>query len=277
MSLAPSLASSLTSSLASPSLGGTDLPAPMHFGPFPITERESFPPPDDPAGCWTYVTLNAEIALSLPRSAALQALITSPRARVSVDGQWLWWALRRKYPGQTLSKLSGSDLIHHIAGHCEREGQRLLLLGSTPALNAGAVAALRRRWPGLTVAGFAPPNYEPDTASETEVEQAVLDAVRAWRADYVVLGLGAGKEHRLAWRLGPRLDGQVAGLLCFGGAIDMASGAVRRAPVWCQHIGLEGLFRVWQQPRRLGRLLRVLRVLPLIAAESRPLRENAGV
>ncbi len=238
----------------------------LHFGPFPITERGSFPPPDDPAGCWSYITLNAEIALGLPRSPALQQLIHSPRARISVDGQWLWWALRRKYPEQPLTKLSGSELIHHIAQHCQAQGRRLLLLGSTPARNAGAVATLRRSCPGLVVAGYAPPAYEPGTASEERFEQEVLQAVQAWRADYVVLGLGAAKEHRLAWRLGPALDGRVAGLLCFGGAIDLASGAVRRAPRWWQQAGLEGLYRVWQQPRRLLRLFRVMRVLPWLAS-----------
>jgi N-acetylglucosaminyldiphosphoundecaprenol N-acetyl-beta-D-mannosaminyltransferase len=80
-----------------------------------------------------------------------------------------------------------------------------------------------------------------------------------------VLGLGAPKEQRFALRCGAALDGKVRGLLCFGGAIDMASGAVRRAPRLIQCVGLEGLYRVWQQPARLGRLLRVLRVLPMLA------------
>ncbi len=239
-------------------------PAPMRFGHFPITECHLFPPPGG-ALCWVYLTLNAEIALSLENNPALQALIRSPRARVSVDGQWLWWALRRKYPQQALRKLAGSELIGDLAAHCAQHGRRLLLLGSTPLANGGAVQRLRQRWPGLQVAGFAPPLYRPGQPCEQAAQAQAMAAIAAHAADYVVLGLGATREQRFAQALLPGLDGRVHGLLCFGGAIDLASGQVRRAPALWQHIGLEGLWRVLEQPARLGRLLRVLRILPRLA------------
>ncbi len=238
--------------------------AALHFGRFPITELQHFPPPAGPV-CWTYLTLNAEIALSLDNSPLLQALIRSPRVRISIDGQWLWWALRRKYPGKALHKLAGSDLIGVLAAHCARQGQRLLLLGSTPLANGGAVQRLRQQWPGLQVAGYAPPLYQPGQASERQALANALAAIRAQAPHYVVLGLGATREQRFAHSLMGALDGQVAGLFCFGGAIDLASGQVRRAPVLWQRLGLEGVYRVLQQPARLGRLLRVLRILPLLA------------
>jgi exopolysaccharide biosynthesis WecB/TagA/CpsF family protein len=239
-------------------------PAGIHFGAFPITETGPFPPAPAPH-CWVYVTVNAEIALSLPDSPPLQALTRSPRARVSVDGQWLWWALRRKYPGHAPAKLSGSDLLHVLARHCAQHGQRLLLLGSTPALNGGAVQRLRQSHPTLAVAGYAPPRHPADTDGLAALLHDSQAAIDAFQADYVVLGLGAAKEHALALQLSPRLDARVRGLLCFGGAIDMASGRVRRAPRLFQQLGLEGLYRVWQQPARLPRFLRILRVLPLLA------------
>lgn len=238
---------------------------PMCFGDFPITETQQFPPPPAPH-CWVYLTLNAEIALSLPRSPELQQLVRSARVRVSVDGQWLWWALRRKYPQQPLRKLSGSDLIHALAAHCARSGQRLLLLGSTPRANAAAVQTLRQHWPALAVAGYAPPPCTPGSAGEAAMLAASLAAIEAQAAHYVVLGLGAAKEQRFALQTMQQLDGRVQGLFCFGGAIDLAGGTVRRAPRLWQCLGVEGLYRVLQQPARAGRLLRVLRVLPLLAS-----------
>lgn len=242
-------------------------PQRLRFAGFPITETASFPPAAA-AHCWTYVTLNAEIALSWPDSAALRHIAASPRARISIDGQWLWWALRRKYPRQPLAKLSGSDLIHTLAAHCREHRLRLLLLGSTPALNARAVHALQQAQPGLRVAGYAPPARGADLAGREALRADALTAIAAFRPDYVVLGLGAAKEHALAHTIAPELDGRVRGLLCFGGAIDLASGCVRRAPRWCQVLGLEGPYRVWQQPQRGWRLLRVLRILPLLARGS---------
>jgi exopolysaccharide biosynthesis WecB/TagA/CpsF family protein len=239
----------------------------MCFGAFPITETQTFPPATQ-AQCWAYVTLNAEIALSLPGSPALQQLLHSPRLRVSVDGQWLWWALRRKYPQRALVKLSGSALIHSIAEYCALHGQRLLLLGSSAAANGGAVRRLKQRWPELQIVGYSPPWYAMGADSETEMELRALAAIQEHRPHYVVLGLGAAKEHRFASRMAAQLDGIVHGLLCFGGAIDLASGLVERAPVRWQRTGLEGLYRVLQQPSRTLRLLRVLRVLPRLAFKS---------
>lgn len=244
-----------------------EAPAPrgLRFGEVPITETGAFPPPAAPH-CWVYVTLNAEIALSLPHSAWLRRLVQEPRARVSIDGQWLWWALRRKYPQQPLAKLAGSDLIHRLAGHALREGLRLLLVGTTPEVNGQAVMRLRQQWPGLEVAGYAPAQYAIGTQDETRAAAETLAAIEAWRADCVVLGLGAAKEHRLAERIAPLLDGRVQGLCCFGGAIDMASGRLRRAPVWMQRCGLEALFRLCQRPSRWRRCLSATRILLTIAA-----------
>lgn len=237
-----------------------------HFGTLEVTERttDSFPPRPS-AHCWVYVTLNAEIALELPRNTGLRELDGSGRLRTSIDGQWLLWAMRRKYPQLALDKLSGSDLIHSLAAHCAAQGQRLLLLGSTDTRNARAVQRLRARWPQLQVQGATLPWYDPGTVAEAQALLAAVEITQACRAHYVVLGLGAEKEHRLAARLARRLDGQAVGLLCFGGAIDLASGDVPRAPVWLQRYGLEGPWRVWVQPARAWRFVRVLRILPALA------------
>jgi N-acetylglucosaminyldiphosphoundecaprenol N-acetyl-beta-D-mannosaminyltransferase len=238
----------------------------MHFAGVAITETGSFPPSASES-CWVYLTLNAEIALSLPRNPTLQALVRQPRARISVDGQWLWWALRRKYPQQALRKLSGSDLVHTLAQHCAAQGRRLLLLGSHAEANALAVMRLRHQHPSLQVAGFAPEPYRPGVDEEERAaHEAAQEAILAFEPDYVVLGLGADKEQRLCRDLAPRLDGRVQGLLCFGGAIDMLSGRVRRAPRWMQQCGLESVYRVCEQPSRLPRWLRSLKLLPLLAA-----------
>jgi exopolysaccharide biosynthesis WecB/TagA/CpsF family protein len=238
----------------------------LWFGNVPITETGGFPPATN-TQCWVYLTLNAEIALSLPGNSALHDLLCQPRARVSVDGQWLWWALRRKYPTRSLAKLSGSDLIFELAALCAQRQQRLLLLGSTPEANELAVRRMRHQHTELAISGFSPPPYRVDSAEQADAaEAAALHAIAAHRPDYVVLGLGADKEQRLALRLAPLLDGRVTGILCFGGAIDMVSGQVRRAAPWMQSLGIEALFRVWQQPRRLPRLLRVMRILPRLVA-----------
>jgi exopolysaccharide biosynthesis WecB/TagA/CpsF family protein len=243
----------------------TPTPTPTRFGDFVITETGSFPPPAG-AACWVYVPLNAEVSLSLPHNGGLRQLLAQARLRISVDGQWLWWALRRKYPERPLAKLSGSDLIYDIARHCAAHGRRLMLLGSQTPINTAAAQTLRRCAPGLDVVAVTPRFFAAGSAAETQAHAEALAAIEAKRPDYVVLGLGVEKEHRLAAALAPRLDGRVTGFLCFGGAIDFAGGAFKRAPLGWQQAGAEGLYRVWQDPSRLRRLLRVLRILPRLAA-----------
>lgn len=239
---------------------------PVRFGSMVVTELSegSFPP--RPAHhCWVYVTLNAEIALELPRNSGLQHLMGSDRLRTSIDGQWLLWALRRKYTQHSLDKLSGSDLIHRLAAQCAQQGHRLLLLGSTPARNARTVERLQASHPGLFVRGAALPRYQAGTESELEALRQAVAQCNAHHVQYVVLGLGAEKEHRLAAMLSQQLDGQAIGIFCFGGAIDLASGDVPRAPRWLQQCGLEGPWRVWVQPQRAWRFVKVLRILPALA------------
>ena len=237
---------------------------PMRFGAFPVTETGAFPPSKEP-DCWVYVTLNAEIALSLSGNRGLSSLLDSHRLRLSVDGQWLWWGLRRKYPKRPLRKLSGSDLIYDIARHCAARGERLLVLGGRPDVNAQAAAALAAHAPGLQVTGAEMPFYDGHEDVLPLAHAIALGIIKTCQPDYVVLGLGACKEHQLAAALAPLLDNRVTGLLCFGGAIDIAGGAYRRAPLAWQRAGLEGLYRVWQDPGRALRLLRVLRILPRLA------------
>jgi N-acetylglucosaminyldiphosphoundecaprenol N-acetyl-beta-D-mannosaminyltransferase len=240
---------------------------PLRFGSFVITETAEFPPPRLPE-CWVYITLNAEIALSLRSNPELRTLTASQRVRISVDGQWILWALRRKYPEHTVRKLSGSDLIYTLAAHCSQQGKRLFLLGASAASNAGAVQALRSRWPGLQVAGYSMRPFAAGQASEAEALADSLRAIRAAGADYVVMGLDPTKLYSFAALLARELDGDTSGVLCFGGAIDMASGRVRRAPRWCQTCGLESIYRVLREPSptRLRRWLKMTLILPLLAS-----------
>lgn len=228
-----------------------------------ITETRNFPPPAV-SQCWVYITLNAEIALTLQQDPGMRALLDGGRARVSVDSQWIWWALRRRHGKEAPPKMSGSDLIYALADHCAAQDRALMLLGATAQTNRNAVCALRARCPGLRISGFAPRTFRPDTSDETAALAECLAAARADRPDYVVIGLSPDKQYRLAAHLAPRLDGSAHGLLCFGGAIDMVSGQVKRAPLLWQRAGLESLYRIVQQPSRLPRLLRLLPIIPQV-------------
>lgn len=237
----------------------------LQFDEIRITELRSFPPSPILGRCYFYVTLNAEISLLKKSNEALRQFLCLPETRVSVDGQWILWALRRKYPRETLEKLSGSDLIYRLAEHCDTFASRLLLLGGTKNNNAEAVRALRLRSPDAVVYGFSPPMLEQASSTETDVREQIREQIALFKPHYIICCLGTPKEQVWAWPEREWLDQQgVIGTFFFGGAIDFVSGALRRAPALWQRFGLEGLYRVIQQPKRFMRLVRVLRVLPAI-------------
>jgi N-acetylglucosaminyldiphosphoundecaprenol N-acetyl-beta-D-mannosaminyltransferase len=93
----------------------------------------------------------------------------------------------------------------------------------------------------------------------------VVERVRAARPDLVLVALGSPKQERWVGRALPQIRPAV--VVGVGASLDFLAGAVRRAPRWMSRAGLEWLFRLWQEPRRLARryLLRDPRFLPILA------------
>lgn len=161
------------------------------------------------------------------------------------DGQPLVWATR--WLGTPVpQKISGSDLVGPLLERAAREGWRVYLLGG--AQDAAAIAALRlERELGLRVVGHAAPRLE---VGGSPGEEEVVEAVRAAAPDLLLVGLGAPKQERFIDRVLPRIRPAVA--LGVGASIDFLAGRVRRAPGWISRAGLEWLFRLVQEPRRLA-------------------------
>ena len=103
-------------------------------------------------------------------------------------------------------------------------------------------------YPGLEVVGTHSPPFRQLTPEEDAAEVALINAARP---DYVWIGLGAPKQDLWAARQRAVLDAPV--LLAVGAAFDFHSGGLRRAPAWMQRTGLEWLFRLLAEPRRLIR------------------------
>src|SRR3954468_9343316 len=183
------------------------------------------------------------------REAVLGADFTVP------DGQPLVWALRML--GHELpDRVYGPTLMDAACARAARTGQRFYLYGGR---NHGALAQLARtlrlRHPGLQIVGGHVPPFRPLTETE---EQAVVADIERCRADVVWVGIGVPKQEKWMARMRPRLSTPV--LVGVGAAFDFHAGLIPQAPDWMQRTGLEWLFRLVQEPRRLWR--RYLRYNP---------------
>jgi N-acetylglucosaminyldiphosphoundecaprenol N-acetyl-beta-D-mannosaminyltransferase len=187
------------------------------------------------------------------RDAVLGSDLTVP------DGQPLVWALRLL--GHRLpDRVYGPELMDRACARAARTGTRHYLYGgrSSDAL-AQLAANLRRRHPGLSlVGGWAP----PFRALEPHEEDAIVADINASGADVVWVGIGVPKQEKWMARLRDRLDAPV--LVGVGAAFDFHAGLVPQAPPWMQRFGLEWLYRLAQEPRRLWR--RYLRYNPRFVA-----------
>ncbi len=192
---------------------------------------------------------------------------------VLADGVPLLWAARllgSPLPGRA----AGSDLLWGLCRTAAREGYSCYFLGSTPQVLEKLVRTLTRGCPGLRVAGwFSPPRRREFPEEEN---RRMLQKIRAARPDILWVGFGAPKQERWIHENLQRLETRVA--VGVGGAFDMASGAVRRAPQWMQRSGLEWFHRFLMEPGRLYRryFIEAMPFLPLVVLQRLKTRRRAA-
>lgn len=163
------------------------------------------------------------------------------------DGMGVVWFLRLA-GAEGVGRVYGPDLL---LAACERglqAGWRHFFLGGPPGLAERLADILRARFPGVQVAGvFAPPFGE---MSETETN-AMVNTIEAAKPDLLWVALGSPKQERWVADFRDRLSAPV--LIGVGAAFDFLAGAKPQAPAWMQRAGLEWLFRLLSEPRRLWR------------------------
>jgi N-acetylglucosaminyldiphosphoundecaprenol N-acetyl-beta-D-mannosaminyltransferase len=167
---------------------------------------------------------------------------------VVADGMPLIWAARLQ--GTPLpERVAGSDLVWSLAELAAATGSPLFLLGGNPGAAEAAADNLRERHPDLRIAGTHCPPFGFE-ADPTEVPR-IRSMIDSSGAKIVFVGLGYPKQEILITDLLADLP-QVWFLGC-GVSLSFIAGDVARAPGWMQRSGLEWLYRLIQEPRRLLR------------------------
>lgn len=163
---------------------------------------------------------------------------------VTADGQPLVWAsrlLRDPLP----CRVAGIDLMHGLLELARVKGYRVYVLGAKPDVLLAAVRRIRDQHPGISIVGYRDGYY--DDADET----AVAAEIAASRPDILFVAMSSPRKEYFLAQHGSGLG--VPFVMGVGGAVDVVAGVTRRAPIAIQHLGLEWLFRLVQEPRRLAR------------------------
>jgi N-acetylglucosaminyldiphosphoundecaprenol N-acetyl-beta-D-mannosaminyltransferase len=142
-------------------------------------------------------------------------------------------------------RVTGADLVPALAERAAQKGYTLFLLGAREGVAVQAAEVLRRRYPGLQVAGTLSPPNRP----LIEMDHSIVDVVKAARPDILLVAFGNPKQEK--WINMHAAELTVPVCIGVGGTLDLIAGVTRRAPAWMQNAGLEWLFRLSQEPRRL--------------------------
>lgn len=179
---------------------------------------------------------------------------------VTADGQSVVWAARLL--GTPLpERVAGIDVMHEMLAAANEHGYRVYFLGARQEVLETAIAKLQAKLPDLIVAGSQHGYF--DEADSDSVAEAIRDS----RADILFVAMSSPrKEHFLA-RLGRDLGPSFT--MGVGGSIDVVAGVTKRAPEAFQRAGLEWLYRMLQEPRRLGKryLLTNFKFVGMVARE----------
>jgi N-acetylglucosaminyldiphosphoundecaprenol N-acetyl-beta-D-mannosaminyltransferase len=188
-----------------------------------------------------HVVVNVDKIVKAHRDPQLKQIINDCDL-VNVDGQPVLWAARLL--GKPLKeRVAGIDLMQRLITHAAAKGYRLFFLGAREAVVAKVVERTKTQFPNAVIAGWRN-GYWTD-AEEPEVARQVAAA----RPDILFVAISSPKKELFLSRWKSEI--QAPFVMGVGGAFDVLAGLVRRAPRWMQRCGLEWLFRLLQEPRRM--------------------------
>jgi|SRR5476649_661517 len=198
-------------------------------------------------GC--LVAINAEKVLAAERDAALATLLHAAEYNYA-DGISIVRSIRRKYPAAAVSRIAGADLWEGIMARAGQEGTPVFLIGGRPAILEQTAALLRAKW-NVNIVGYQDGYFSPAD------RPALFSRISASGAAIVTVAMGSPKQE--AFMFDCRASYPNALYMGVGGTYDVFTGQVKRAPKLWQRMGLEWLYRLFSQPSRFRRQLKLLR------------------
>jgi N-acetylglucosaminyldiphosphoundecaprenol N-acetyl-beta-D-mannosaminyltransferase len=188
-----------------------------------------------------HVALNVAKFVNMRRDPVLAADVANSDI-VSIDGMGIVWGARAVgLPAKV--RVTGVDLLTELLKVCAEEGFKPYFLGATTEVAARAAKRVRETHPSIQFAGVRDGYFSPDQ------ERRVVDAIRDSGADCLFIGMPTPRKERFLATYRDELD--VPFIMGVGGALDVLAGHVQRAPARMQRLGLEWLYRVYQEPGRM--------------------------
>ncbi len=194
-------------------------------------------------------TINPEFIMIARRDINFHNVLS--RADLCVpDGIGLLWAARH-LDNPLPERVTGSDGVPKIAERAAQTGWKLYFLGAAPGVADKAAAILSQQHPTLQIVGIYSGSPAPNE------EDVIIEKINASGADILFVAYGAPEQDKWIARNLPRLQVKMA--MGVGGSFDFIAGVIPRAPLWMRRSGIEWMYRLYLQPWRIWRMLRLPR------------------
>lgn len=188
-------------------------------------------------------TINVAILMMMASSPRLQQFVNEAGLIVA-DGQPIIWA-SRLFSCALPERVTGIDLSDALACQAEQKGFLIYLLGASREVIEAAAKCLQQKYPRLQICGFHDGYFSSAEAPER------VRAIRQSGAQILLVGMGVPLQEFFLQENWSELGVNLA--VAVGGSFEVIAGKKRRAPRWMQESGLEWLYRLLQEPRRLWR------------------------
>ena len=166
---------------------------------------------------------------------------------VAPDGQPVRWALNLLHGERIEQRVYGPSLMLRLCQEANRQAIPIFLYGSRPEVMERLKANLIGKFRGIRIVGTATSRFR---TADDEENARIIEEIKATGARLVFVGLGCPRQEVFAYENAEALSCPVVAI---GAAFDFHAGTLSQAPAWMQDRGLEWLFRLVHEPRRLWR------------------------
>ncbi|HZZ20830.1 MAG TPA: WecB/TagA/CpsF family glycosyltransferase [Opitutaceae bacterium] len=197
-------------------------------------------------GAHYVVTPNVDFLVKARRDEELRRILVNADL-VLCDGKPIVWA-SHWLGGPLPCRVAGSDLVPLLAKRAAERGWRMFILGGEPAAAEAAARRMAEDYPRLPpVAHYSPPHRPLEQMDDAEIQRRIHEA----RPDILLVCFGCPKQEKWIGRNSGKTGVPV--MIGAGATVDFLANRVLRAPRWMRSVGLEWLFRLMQEPKRLIR------------------------
>lgn len=209
--------------------------------------------------CSMVFTPNSEILLEAVKNRELEGALNSGQLVVP-DG--IGVVIASKFYGTPVKeRVAGFDLMMRLMEIADSQGKSIYLLGGKPGVAEEAAIKLTERYSGLRISGTR------DGYFGIGDEEKIISEINSSNVDILLAALGAPKQEKFIYKNRNKLKVRIA--MGVGGSLDVLAGKAKRAPEFYQKAGLEWLYRLMKEPRRIGRIMRLPKFIALAFFDAR--------